>query len=78
MMRVLLLGGTQDARILAKALAMRDDIHATISLAGVTSNPPDFGLEKRIAYVKENVDQEINPDRRGHRITEARIIASVF
>ncbi len=48
MQRVLLLGGTKDARILAKALAARADIHATISLAGVTSNPPDFGLNKRI------------------------------
>ncbi len=48
MMRVLLLGGTQDARMLAKELAGREDINATISLAGVTSNPPDFGLDKRI------------------------------
>ena len=36
------------------------------------------GLEKRIAYVKENVDQKINLDRRGHSLTEAKIIASVF
>ena len=48
MKNVLLLGGTLEARRLAKALSMRDDIHAIISLAGVTSTPPDFGLEKRI------------------------------
>ena len=48
MKNVLLLGGTLEARRLAKALSRRDDIKAIISLAGVTSAPPDFGLEKRI------------------------------
>lgn len=48
MKNILLLGGTADARIVAKSLAQRDDVRAIISLAGVTSTPPDFGLEKRI------------------------------
>jgi precorrin-6A/cobalt-precorrin-6A reductase len=48
MRRILLLGGTLEARQLAEGLAGRDDVKATISLAGVTGAPPDFGLEKRV------------------------------
>lgn len=52
MQRILLLGGTQDARAIAQALAKliaeRGNIDAVLSLAGVTSNPPDFGIKLRI------------------------------
>ena len=48
MKSILLLGGTMEARILAEALSGRDDVVATISLAGATSAPPEFGLKNRI------------------------------
>ena len=48
MERILLLGGTREARELAGWLATRDDITATLSLAGVTSAPPDPGIPMRI------------------------------
>jgi precorrin-6A/cobalt-precorrin-6A reductase len=38
-MRVLILGGTSQASALARALAARSDIDATLSFAGVTQNP---------------------------------------
>ena len=47
-MRVLLLGGTLEARLIAANLSSRDDISATLSLAGVTSSPPDPGIPMRI------------------------------
>lgn len=46
--KILLLGGTREARMIAGLLAKRDDCTAILSLAGVTSSPPDTGLEKRI------------------------------
>lgn len=48
MERILLLGGTREARIIAAKLAKRDDCEAILSLAGVTSSPPDTGLKQRI------------------------------
>lgn len=48
MTRLLLLGGTLDARRLARQLAERPDLDATLSLAGVTSAPPDPGIPMRI------------------------------
>ena len=48
MKKILLLGGTLEARRIAKYLADHDGFTTIISLAGVTSSPPDFGLEKRI------------------------------
>jgi len=38
-MRILILGGTAEARALAHALAARDDISVTVSLAGRTAEP---------------------------------------
>ena len=50
--RILLLGGTQDARVIAQALSKNisddGDIDAVLSLAGVTSNPPNLGIKTRI------------------------------
>jgi precorrin-6A/cobalt-precorrin-6A reductase len=37
--RILILGGTTEARLLAERLAARDDIAVTVSLAGRTRNP---------------------------------------
>ena len=48
MEKVLLLGGTREARMIADQLDRRDDCKAILSLAGVTSSPPETGLEKRI------------------------------
>ena len=48
MEKILLLGGTREARIIARELANRDDCDAILSLAGVTSSPPDTGLKQRI------------------------------
>jgi precorrin-6A/cobalt-precorrin-6A reductase len=39
LMRVLILGGTTEARLLAERLAPRRDLDVTLSLAGRTSNP---------------------------------------
>ncbi len=47
-MKILLLGGTSEAREIAKALRERGDIDAILSLAGVTENPSDFGLKLRL------------------------------
>lgn len=48
MQKILLLGGTTEARELARILSTRDDLDATISLAGLTSQVSEFGLKKRI------------------------------
>ncbi|MBX9457195.1 MAG: cobalt-precorrin-6A reductase [Rhizobium sp.] len=45
--RILILGGTTEARRLAERLAQRDDIAATISLAGRTSDPIPLPLPTR-------------------------------
>jgi precorrin-6A/cobalt-precorrin-6A reductase len=45
---ILMLGGTTEARALAGRLADRDDIHATISLAGRTNDPKPLPLPTRI------------------------------
>src|SRR5262245_56680325 len=37
--RILILGGTTEARQLAAALAPRDDLHVNLSLAGRTADP---------------------------------------
>ncbi|MCE2516956.1 MAG: precorrin-6A/cobalt-precorrin-6A reductase [Alphaproteobacteria bacterium] len=47
-MKILLLGGTLDARKIAMALSRRDDIAVTMSLAGVTSSPLEMGVPLRI------------------------------
>ncbi len=65
MEKILLLGGTREARAIASQLAGRPECRATLSLAGVTSAPPpDTGLELRVggfggtegmvAWLKEN------------------------
>lgn len=64
MRHVLLLGGTFEARQIAARLASRDDVSATLSLAGVTNSPPDPGIPVRIggfggpgglaAYLEDN------------------------
>ncbi|WP_423824026.1 cobalt-precorrin-6A reductase [Salinisphaera sp. SPP-AMP-43] len=46
-MKILLLGGTAEARELAEALAMRSDIDAMLSLAGATSRPARLALPVR-------------------------------
>jgi precorrin-6A/cobalt-precorrin-6A reductase len=46
--RILILGGTTEARGLAERLAVRGDIAATISLAGRTSEPRPLPLPTRI------------------------------
>jgi precorrin-6A/cobalt-precorrin-6A reductase len=48
MRHILLLGGTFEARQIAARLASRDDVSATLSLAGVTNSPPDPGIPVRI------------------------------
>ena len=47
-MRLLLLGGTTEASALARRLAGRADIAATLSLAGRTARPPPSPLPTRI------------------------------
>ena len=47
-MKILLLGGTSEARALALDLGARDGIAVTMSLAGVTSSPPEMGVPLRI------------------------------
>ena len=39
MRRILILGGTTEARLLAERLAARRDLAVTLSLAGRTANP---------------------------------------
>ncbi len=46
--RILILGGTTEARLLAERLAGREDIAATISLAGRTLDPKPLPLPTRI------------------------------
>ena len=46
--KVLLLGGTADARLIADHLAKQPDIEAELSLAGVLSQPPKMALPLRI------------------------------
>lgn len=46
--RILILGGTTEARQLAERLARRDDYHAIISLAGRTVHPRPLPVETRI------------------------------
>ena len=46
--RVLLLGGTAEARELAGSLANMPEVAAKISLAGRTNEPPDQGLPVRV------------------------------
>jgi precorrin-6A/cobalt-precorrin-6A reductase len=46
--RILILGGTTEARQLAERLALRGDIDATISLAGRTVDPKPLPLRTRI------------------------------
>ena len=63
-MRLLLLGGTTEAQDLARRLALRDDVEATLSLAGRTSNPARSplptrsggfgGIEGLTLYLREN------------------------
>jgi precorrin-6A/cobalt-precorrin-6A reductase len=47
-MRVLVLGGSSEASLLAKALSRRADLAATLSLAGRTKNPVALPLPTRI------------------------------
>lgn len=47
-MRILVLGGSSEATLLAKALSHRADLHATLSLAGRTKNPAALPLPTRI------------------------------
>jgi precorrin-6A/cobalt-precorrin-6A reductase len=47
-LRILILGGTTEARLLAERLAARDDIAVTVSLAGRTRNPVDVPAMVRI------------------------------
>ena len=47
-MRILVLGGSSEATLLAKALSHRADLHATLSLAGRTENPAALPLPTRI------------------------------
>ncbi len=46
--RILILGGTTEARLLAERLAARDDISVTVSLAGRTRNPLDMPATIRV------------------------------
>lgn len=47
-MRLLLLGGTREARLLTEHLAPRTDVTVTLSLAGVVRRPPRFEVATRI------------------------------
>src|SRR5437667_4347993 len=47
-MRVLILGGTTEASLLARRLAQRDDIAAILSFAGRTENPRQPPIPCRI------------------------------
>src|SRR5215469_9312598 len=47
-MRVLILGGTTEARLLAERLAARRDLVVTLSLAGRTSNPVPHPVPIRV------------------------------
>jgi len=46
-MKILILGGTTEARHLAAALHARDGVEVTLSLAGVTAAPRDQGVPTR-------------------------------
>ena len=48
MEKVLLLGGTREARLLARWLAGRPGCEATLSLAGVTASPPNTEIKQRV------------------------------
>jgi precorrin-6A/cobalt-precorrin-6A reductase len=48
MARVLILGGTAEARLLAERLAARADLHVTLSLAGRTASPAKQPVPVRI------------------------------
>jgi precorrin-6A/cobalt-precorrin-6A reductase len=48
LMRVLILGGTTEARLLAERLAPRRDLAVTLSLAGRTSNPVPHPVPLRV------------------------------
>jgi precorrin-6A/cobalt-precorrin-6A reductase len=48
MARVLILGGTTEARLLAEQLAKRDDLDVTLSLAGRTASPLPHAVPLRI------------------------------
>src|SRR5262249_56228053 len=46
--RILILGGTTEARRLAERLALRPDLDVTLSLAGRTSNPVPHPVPVRV------------------------------
>jgi precorrin-6A/cobalt-precorrin-6A reductase len=46
--RILILGGTTEARLLAERLAARDDFSVTVSLAGRTRNPLGMPATRRV------------------------------
>ncbi len=48
MQRILILGGTAEARQLAQKLADRDDVAVTLSLAGRTATPAPQGVPVRV------------------------------
>src|SRR5215831_15529288 len=48
MHRILILGGTAEARQLAHKLAGRDDVAVTLSLAGRTASPAPQGVPVRV------------------------------
>src|SRR5262249_54393167 len=48
MQRILILGGTMEARRLAERLAERDDVAVTVSLAGRTTAPAAHAVPVRI------------------------------
>ena len=47
-MKILLLGGTTEARRIANHLNLRDDLEATLSLAGATEPSRDYGIAVRV------------------------------
>jgi precorrin-6A/cobalt-precorrin-6A reductase len=48
MHRILILGGTAEARQIAQTLAVRDDVTVTLSLAGRTASPAPQGVPVRV------------------------------
>ncbi len=87
-MRILILGGSSEATLLAKALAQRADLDAILSLAGRTKNPAPMplptriggfgGVEGLIAYLQtERIDAVIDATHPVRRADEAQCGASL-
>ena len=72
MPRVLILGGTAEARLLAERLAGRSDLTITLSLAGRTASPARQPVPVRVGGFGGSAGTRALPGRQQHRRADRR------